>query len=163
MLKCWKNIQVGEIIKIREDEFAPADVLMLGCSDENGVCYVETKNLDGETNLKIKNVHKEINGRFNSPDNLLHIDGQLLCEKPNGALYKFEGAAKFNFQKAKIPVYPENVILRGSSLKNTEHIFGMSVFTGPDSKVMMNSSQAKYKFSKLEMLVNKSMLIVFCL
>jgi len=53
--------------------------------------------------------------------------------------------------------------LRGSSLKNTEYIYGITVFTGHDTKVMKNSAHSKYKFSKLELLVNKSILIVFAL
>jgi len=69
----------------------PCDILLLGSSDSKGTCYVETKNLDGETNLKIKNVHKDINSNFTNEDKLLHMDGYLLCEKPNGAIYKFEG------------------------------------------------------------------------
>jgi phospholipid-transporting ATPase len=159
--RCWKDIRVGEIIKVRDDEFAPADLLILASSDVKGVCYVETKNLDGETNLKIKNVHKDVNGNLSSIEQLVNLEGEMMCERPNGALYKFEGQAKFNFKREKIPINPENIILRGSSLKNTDFVYGITVFTGHDSKVMMNSTQAKYKFSKLEILVNKSMFIVF--
>ena len=162
-LKAWKDIKAGDIIKVCDDEFVPADLLLLGSSDPKGTCYVETKNLDGETNLKIKNVHKDINGRFVAHDNLLNIDGQLLCEKPNGALYRFEGTAKFNYQREKIPINPDNIILRGSSLKNTENVCGIVVFTGHETKVMMNATKAKYKFSKLELLVNKSMVIVLAI
>jgi magnesium-transporting ATPase (P-type) len=43
-------------------------MLLLASSDPKGVCYVETKNLDGETNLKIKNVHKDVNGNLSSID-----------------------------------------------------------------------------------------------
>lgn len=137
--------------------------MLLGASDSKGVCYVETKNLDGETNLKIKSVHKEINNKFDGADHLMGIEGSLLCEKPNGALYKFEGMANLNYLKDNVPINPENIVLRGTVLKNTEYVYGMSVFTGHDTKLMMNSTKAKYKFSKLEMLVNKSMIIVFFL
>jgi magnesium-transporting ATPase (P-type) len=41
-------------VKILEDEYIPADMLILNSSGPKGTCYVETKNLDGETNLKIK-------------------------------------------------------------------------------------------------------------
>lgn len=90
-------------------------------------------------------------------------DGDLICERPNGALYKFEGKARFSFAKETIPINPENILLRGSSVKNTEFIYGITIFTGHDTKVMKNSTSAKYKFSKLELLVNTSMVIVFCL
>ena len=45
---------------MRENSFFPADLLVLNSSEEEGVFYVETKNLDGETNLKIKSVAKDL-------------------------------------------------------------------------------------------------------
>lgn len=54
----------GMIVKVLEDEFIPADMIVLNSSDPKGGLYVETKNLDGETNLKAKNVAKPINEKF---------------------------------------------------------------------------------------------------
>lgn len=54
--KLWRDIRVGEIVKVQSDEYLPCDLLLTSTSDPKGVCYVETKNLDGETNLKIKSV-----------------------------------------------------------------------------------------------------------
>lgn len=53
----WRNMAVGDIIKIISRETVPADVLVLGVVERpgvnpRGICYVETKSLDGETNLK---------------------------------------------------------------------------------------------------------------
>ncbi|KAL0327062.1 UNVERIFIED_CONTAM: Phospholipid-transporting ATPase 10 [Sesamum angustifolium] len=50
----WKNLKVGHIVKVEKDEFFPADLVLLSSSYEDAVCYVETMNLDGETNLKLK-------------------------------------------------------------------------------------------------------------
>jgi magnesium-transporting ATPase (P-type) len=50
----WKDLQPGEIVMVKRDEFFPADLLFLSSETEEGTCYVETMNLDGETNLKIK-------------------------------------------------------------------------------------------------------------
>ena len=49
-----RDLQVGSIVKITEDSFFPADILLLQTSLPKGIAYVETKNLDGETNLKHK-------------------------------------------------------------------------------------------------------------
>jgi len=51
---------VGCIVKIEENNFFPADLILLGSSLPKGICYVETKNLDGETNLKHKQTDKSI-------------------------------------------------------------------------------------------------------
>jgi len=60
----WKDLKPGNIVKVSEDEAIPADLCLLGSSDSKGTLYIETKNLDGETNLKNKYVHKDINGKF---------------------------------------------------------------------------------------------------
>ncbi|KAK7840839.1 phospholipid-transporting atpase 3 [Quercus suber] len=50
----WKKLQVGDIVRVKQDGFFPADLLFLASTNSDGVCYIETANLDGETNLKIR-------------------------------------------------------------------------------------------------------------
>ena len=52
--RIWKDIKVGNVVKVFKNEFFPADLICLNSSANKGICYVETKNLDGETNLKHK-------------------------------------------------------------------------------------------------------------
>jgi P-type E1-E2 ATPase len=56
--KRWKNLSPGDLLMLKNDEMIPADLLILHTSSEKGTAYVETKNLDGETNLKIKQANK---------------------------------------------------------------------------------------------------------
>ena len=54
----WKDIKCGYIIEVKEDEVVPADMVLIHSSAAKGSCYVETKSLDGETNLKMKSAQK---------------------------------------------------------------------------------------------------------
>ena len=48
----WRQLRVGNIVKIHRNEYIPADILVLNTSEPKGLCFIETKNLDGETNMK---------------------------------------------------------------------------------------------------------------
>lgn len=50
----WSDLQVGQIVKVLKNEYFPADIVLLSSSEKAGICYIETKSLDGETNLKHK-------------------------------------------------------------------------------------------------------------
>lgn len=75
-----------------EDENIPADIVILNASNPKGLCYVETKNLDGETNLKTKTCEKALYNKFSklSDDKeLLDIKGEVVCDHPNNQIYNF--------------------------------------------------------------------------
>lgn len=62
---------MGNIIKVYKDEYFPCDVLLLKHGQEAKVAYVETKNLDGETNLKLKKVPQALNFLEKEPESEL--------------------------------------------------------------------------------------------
>lgn len=82
--------------------------------------------------------------------------GYVECENPNDILYRFEGTLGLGGEKKDVvvPLTTEQMLLRGSSLRNTEYIYGLVVFTGHDTKIMMNSVGSKAKMSKLERATN---------
>ncbi len=64
----WEELRVGNVIKLMQGEYLPTDLILLETTASKGECFIETKNLDGETNLKYKCVHKNLVGKFKGLD-----------------------------------------------------------------------------------------------
>lgn len=64
------------------------------------------------------------------------------CENPNDMLYRFEGNLELNGGNL-VSLGPDQILLRGSSLRNTEYIYGLVVFTGHETKIMKNSVNSR--------------------
>ncbi|KAG2378980.1 hypothetical protein C9374_007618 [Naegleria lovaniensis] len=156
----WKQVRVGDIVKVNQDESFPADLIGISSSEHQGICYIETSQLDGETNLKIKRcVHPT--SALTDPNALLKLRGVVNCEQPNNKLYNFTGNIKIDPDPKPIALDVENILLRGAILKNTKHIYGLVVFTGKHSKLMMNSRNPPSKRSKVEKITNRMILLLF--
>lgn len=155
----WMEIRVGDIIKVQKDENFPSDLLLIASSDLKGLAYIETKNLDGETNLKHKLAHKETHLQFRNQEGLDEFVGSIKCEEPNAIIYQFNGV--LTSKSLAIPLTNEQFLLRGSSLKNTDWIIGLVVYTGHQTKIMLNSANARKKTSKLEGQMNRQIFYIF--
>ncbi|KAE8671868.1 Phospholipid-transporting ATPase 1 [Hibiscus syriacus] len=147
--KKWKNIQVGEIIKIYANETIPCDMVLLSTSDPTGVAYIQTINLDGESNLKTRYAKQETLIKIPEKDK---ITGLIKCEKPNRNIYGFQ--ANMEVDGKRLSLGPSNIILRGCELKNTAWAVGVAVYAGRETKAILNSSGAPSKRSRLETHMN---------
>lgn len=85
-------------------------------------------------------------------DLFLTLSGEVLCEAPNNRLSKFEGVLKYNGESFSLD--NEKILLRGCVLRNTKWCYGMVVFAGQDTKLMMNSGKSKFKRTHIDRLVN---------
>ncbi|CAM6046791.1 unnamed protein product, partial [Sphagnum compactum] len=126
------KLMVGDIVKVQEDQYFPADLLFLTSPDTDGVCYVETSSLDGETNLTSQKAPEQT-WDYVDNDRLARLKGMIDCEHPNNSLYTFTGNLKVGMQA--IPIPPNQILLQGCSLWNTESAVGVVVFTGHETKV----------------------------
>ncbi|XP_042413371.1 putative phospholipid-transporting ATPase 9 [Zingiber officinale] len=143
----WKNLRVGDIVKVEKDEFFPADLILLSSSYEDAICYVETMNLDGETNLKLKQ-SLEVTAGLQTDTDFSGFKAIIKCEDPNANLYTFVGTMENEDQEYSLA--PQQLLLRDSKLRNTDYIYGAVVFTGHDTKVMQNATSPPSKRSKVE-------------
>ncbi|XBW34991.1 hypothetical protein QEN19_000556 [Hanseniaspora menglaensis] len=161
--KKWVDLKVGDIIRLKSEENVPADFVLLSSSEPEGVCYIETANLDGETNLKIKQSKSETN-KITTPSELANINGSLLSEAPNSSLYTYEGTLDFSIngsQKKKIALMPEQMILRGAVIRNTSWCYGIVVNTGHETKLMRNATSTPIKQTSVEKVINMQIILLF--
>ncbi|KAI9177677.1 hypothetical protein LWI28_018029 [Acer negundo] len=154
----WKNLRVGDLVEVHKDEYFPADLLLLSSSYEDGICYVETMNLDGETNLKLKR-SLEATYSLHDEESLKKFSAVIKCEDPNEHLYSFVGT--LNYGGMQYPLSPQQILLRDSKLKNTDYIYGVVVFTGHDTKVMQNATDPPSKRSNIERRMDKIVYVLF--
>ncbi|RWW61276.1 hypothetical protein BHE74_00031673 [Ensete ventricosum] len=155
--KRWKDVRVGEVLKVFADETNPCDMVLLATSDPTGVAYVQTINLDGESNLKTRYANHETTSR---PIGDAHpfAAGLICCEQPNRNIYGF--LANMEIDGKRVSLGPSNIILRGCELKNTAWAIGVAVYAGSETKVMLNSTGAPSKRSRLETHMNRETLLL---
>ncbi|XP_015584526.1 putative phospholipid-transporting ATPase 9 [Ricinus communis] len=154
----WMDLKVGDIVKVEKDEFFPADLILLSSSYDEGICYVETMNLDGETNLKLKQA-LDATSNLQEDSSFHDFKSLIRCEDPNANLYSFIGS--FELGEQQYPLSPQQLLLRDSKLRNTYFIYGVVIFTGHDTKVMQNSTAPPSKRSKIERRTDKVIYLLF--
>lgn len=157
----WIEVEVGDIVKVNREEFFPADLILLSSSAPQAMCYIETAQLDGETNLKIRQGLSQT-AHLVTESQLAALDGQLECEAPNRRLYEFTGNIKLKkTSTTAIPLRPEQVLLRGAVLRNIQWIHGVVMYTGHESKLLLNSKAAPLKRSTVDRSTNTQILFLF--
>ncbi|XP_028252087.1 phospholipid-transporting ATPase VD isoform X2 [Parambassis ranga] len=165
--QCWSNVRVGDFVRLTCNDLIPADILLLYSSDPRGVCYIETANLDGETNLKQRQVVSDlpVQGGEITPQS---FHSRIECENPNNDLSRFRGYIEHS-SGTRVGLHSSNLLLRSCTVRNTETVVGIVIYAGHETKAMMNNTGPRYKRSKLEKQLNTDvlwcvfLLIIMCL
>ncbi|EDW81882.2 uncharacterized protein Dwil_GK25424 [Drosophila willistoni] len=148
----WSDVQVGDVIRLDNNQFVAADILLITTSEPNGLCFIETAELDGETNLKAKQCLTETIELGEQHDALWSFNGEIICERPNNLLNKFEGTLIWKNQRFALD--NDKILLRGCVLRNTQWCYGVVVFAGVDTKLMQNSGKTQFKSTGVDRLLN---------
>lgn len=160
----WIDVAVGDIVRVESEEPFPADLVLLASSEPEGLCYIETANLDGETNLKVKQAIPETAHLVN-PGDLGRLSGRLRSEQPNSSLYTYEATLTMHAGggEKELPLAPDQLLLRGATLRNTPWVHGVVVFTGHETKLMRNATATPIKRTAVERMVNMQILMLVCI
>ncbi|KAG2393729.1 hypothetical protein C9374_007260 [Naegleria lovaniensis] len=169
-----KEVELGDIVLVSKEEAFPADLLCIHSSREDSMCYVETSNLDGETNLKTRRSLKSGKFLHDIPEYTIHkelsnIRGQLKIEVANSNLDTFEGKVKIHVKVREVretlkeSISMDNLLLRGCCLKNTKLIYGIAIYVGKNAKMIKNLKENKVKRNSLEIALNKILFFLLLL
>ncbi|XP_065215293.1 probable phospholipid-transporting ATPase IA isoform X3 [Planococcus citri] len=157
----WKEVMVGDIVKVLNNTFFPADLLVFATSEPQAMCYIETMNLDGETNLKVRQGLPETANLIDVKD-LVKFKGIVECDLPNRQIYDFTGTLTRR-NATTLPLGPDRILLRGAMLRNTGWVYGLVIYTGHETKLIKNSTSAPLKRSTIDKLTNTQILMLFML
>ncbi|XP_068165952.1 phospholipid-transporting ATPase ID-like isoform X4 [Antennarius striatus] len=136
-----------------------ADLLLLSSSEPLNLVYIETAELDGETNLKVRQALTVTGDLGDDIERLADFNGEVRCEPPNNRLDRFKGTLTYADQK--YPLDNEKILLRGCTLRNTEWCFGLVLFGGPETKLMQNCGKSTFKRTSIDRLMNVLVLCIF--
>ncbi|KAF0687190.1 Aste57867_21046 [Aphanomyces stellatus] len=161
VLRPWADLRVGHFVQLFNRDVVPADLLLLSVQStesggSGGMAFVETKSLDGETNMKVRQAVECTANVCHSPMDLRMLRGHIVMELPNNQIHTFKGVLHLEapaLKQESIPV--ESILLRGVTLRNTESIFGLVLSTGHDTKIMRSNKTSTTKVSRLDACINQ--------
>ena len=160
-----QHIKAGDIIKLTGTQLVPADmvIIMTSMYADANQCFIETANLDGETNLKSRMAAPALKSLCTEGRAYPSLfDGSVEYEPPNRNLHSFIGAIHIKDQPS-ISLSAENVMLRGCLFSNTDWCYGVALYTGQQTKIQMNNRHASNKMSQIEKYANTAILMIFIL
>uniref|UniRef100_A0A6I8N6V6 Phospholipid-transporting ATPase n=1 Tax=Ornithorhynchus anatinus TaxID=9258 RepID=A0A6I8N6V6_ORNAN len=160
-----EKIKVGDIVEVAADETFPCDLILLSSSSDDGICYVTTASLDGESNFK---THYAVRDTIMlcTTDSIENLRATIECEQPQPDLYKYVGRINIYNEGAETiarSLGPENLLLKGATLKNTKKIYGVAVYTGMETKMALNYQGKSQKRSAVEKSINAFLIVYLCI
>ncbi|KAF3857183.1 hypothetical protein F7725_009042 [Dissostichus mawsoni] len=159
-----RKLRVGDVVFMKENETFPCDLILLSTSRDDGTCFVTTASLDGESSHKTHYAVQDTKA-YNTEEEVDSIQATIECEQPQPDLYKFVGRINIYMDNEPVarPLGAENLLLRGATLKNTEYIYAVAIYTGMETKMALNYQSKTQKRSAVEKSMNAYLVVYLCI
>ncbi|KAL6851418.1 hypothetical protein ACP4OV_020351 [Aristida adscensionis] len=157
-----QEIHVGDIVWLHENDEIPCDLVLIGTSDPQGICYVETAALDGEIDLKTR-VIPTVSANL-STEQLGIIKGIIECPNPDNDIRRFDANMRLfppAIDNEKCPLTINNTLLQSCYLRYTEWACGVAVYTGNETKSGMSRGAAEPKLTSADAMIDKLTVAIF--
>ncbi|XP_037033899.1 probable phospholipid-transporting ATPase IIA isoform X2 [Bradysia coprophila] len=154
------KLKVGDIIVVEKDERVPADLVLLRTSDKSGAVFVRTDQLDGETDWKLR-LAVPATQKLANDSELFNIDATIYIEKPQRDIHSFIGTFAKQTSSEEESLDVENTIW-ANTVVAAGTATGIVVYTGCETRSVMNNSQPRSKVGLLDMEINGLTKVLFC-
>ena len=181
-------MKVGELIKVKQNERVPADMVLLYTTEKTGAVFIRTDQLDGETDWKLRKAVTATQSLTDPNDmtTLTEMNGEVVANPPNDQIYDFKGvfesyntvrrrgskkkkedllgAAHTGVEDSKKEALSlENTMWANTVLASSGYAIGMIVYSGAESRAQMNSKNPLTKVGKLDLEINRLSKMLFIL
>ncbi|ELP93552.1 phospholipid-transporting ATPase, putative [Entamoeba invadens IP1] len=152
------KVRTGTLVELHTNDRIPADCIPLSSTNEDGVVFVQTAALDGETNLKEVFVPKEIVGK-----DPIQLRGTLYCNPPSEYFNEYNATFHLDLdgQNKDVPVGSNNLLIGGSVVKDTEKAIALVVHCGIHTKLALNQPKLRTKFAHTDSRMNQFVFGIF--
>jgi phospholipid-translocating ATPase len=156
-------LRVGDLVLLEKDQRIPADLILLRTSDTSGTCFVRTDQLDGETDWKLRVAVPSCQSLADDPA-LLALDAEIYADAPGKDIHAFVGTFTLNNNSSVLgegarapgvePLSAENTLWANTVLASGSAV-GFVVYTGPETRAVMNTSHPQTKVGLLDLEINR--------
>ncbi|CAF4890338.1 unnamed protein product, partial [Rotaria magnacalcarata] len=153
------EIEVSDVIIVKKNQRVPADVLILQTLDKSGTCFIRTDQLDGETDWKLR-IAAPMTQSLEDISILTSDKSQKVkihSEPPCLNIHEFNGVISW---KSDAPLSVENMLWSGTVIATGE-VIGCVIYTGTDTRMVMNTNKPRYKFGLVDKEINTFAKLLF--
>lgn len=154
------TIKVGDLITVEKNQRVPADMVLIRTTEKGAACFIRTDQMDGETDWKLRLALQSCQS-LPSDAHLLDITAHIYAEKPSKDIHSFVGTFTMTGENAaedslsiENTLWANTVVASGTAL-------GLVIYTGMDTRSVMNTSQPKSKTGLLDIEINNLTKVLF--
>jgi len=165
--KVWTtsgDLRVGDVVEVTPAHRIPADMILLYSTEKGGSTFIKTDQLDGETDWKLRRSVRHTQEFFAQEEcDINQLEGcSVSLNGPTENIYAFEGVYRSELSNVSEPLFLDHTLWTDTKITSGK-AYGLVIYTGRETRIVMNSREPRSKAGKLELELNYLSKILFVL